>query len=244
MNIYDLTQYVNQDVDDTFEVESVVRWFNKGIAQYNLLSPITTYPFAYYEDAVEDGEEGAAWSGTGPYPSHSSVEYPLDDTFMLGVILPFISASVRGQESSLGEKQMFMAEYMSNASLFKTASNVPYEFLKIKTSRDLEKYQIGENVYISDMSISPWAGDWGHNTTTMREFKESLVAEFYNGTGQSVTITTPRVTFTSGERLSAVAARAGISGSNGLFYQETSMLNTIIGDTELTSPIIVYLRGV
>jgi hypothetical protein len=240
MNIYDLTQYVNQDVDDTFEVESVVRWFNKGIAQYNLLSPITVYPMA----VLEEEAEGTDWDGTGLYPSHSDSDYPLDDTFMLGVILPFISASVRGQESSLGEKQMFMAEYMSNASLFKTASNVPYEFLKIKTSRDLEKYQIGENVYISDMSISPWAGDWGHNTTTMREFKESLVAEFYNGTGQSVTITTPRVTFTSGERLSAVAARAGISGSNGLFYQETSMLNTIIGDTELTSPIIVYLRGV
>jgi hypothetical protein len=240
MNIYDLTQYVNQDVDDTFEVESVVRWFNKGIAQYNLLSPITTYPMA----VLEEEAEGTDWDGTGLYPSHSDSDYPLDDTFMLGVILPFISASVRGQESSLGEKQMFMAEYMSNASLFKTASNVPYEFLKIKTSRDLEKYQIGENVYISDMSISPWAGDWGHNTTTMREFKESLVAEFYNGTGQSVTITMPRVTFTSGERLSAVAARAGISGSNGLFYQETSMLNTINGDTELTSPIIVYLRGV
>lgn len=243
MNIYDLTVYVNQDVDDTFEVEDITRWFNKGIASYNLISPITTYPFSYYESDVQDGEEGAAWNGTGLYPSHSPTDYPLDDTFMLGVILPFISSAVRGQESSVNEKQLYLQEFMLNARLFKNASNVPYEYLKIKTSRDLEKYQVGENVYISDMSVSPWAGDWGHNTTTMREFAESLVVEFYNGTNQSVTITTPRVTFTSGEKLSAIAARAGISGNDGYYYQETSLLTVIPANTQLTSPLIVYLKA-
>jgi hypothetical protein len=238
MNIYELTNYVNLDVDDTFEVEDIVRWFNKSIANYNLISPITTYPFAELND---DGDD---WNGIGFYPSHSTTDYPLDDTFMLGVILPFISSAVRGQESSLGEKQMFMSEFVNNARLFKVASNVPYEYLKIKKSRDLEKYQIGENVYVSDMSISPWAGDWAHNTTTLPEFKENLVAEFYNGTNQTVSITNQRVTFASGEKLSAVAARAGISGSNGLFYQETSLLNTVDGNTELTSPILVYLKVV
>jgi hypothetical protein len=187
-------------------------------------------------------DDGDAWNGSGLYPSHSTTSYPLDDTFMLGVILPFISSSVRGQESSINEKQLFLQEYILNARLFKNASNVPYEYLKIKQSRDLEKYQVGENVYVSDMSISPWAGDWGHNTTTLPEFKESLVAEFYNGTNQAVTITTSRVLFNSSERLSAVAARAGISGHDGFFYQETSLLTKIDANTELTSPIIVYLK--
>jgi hypothetical protein len=178
----------------------------------------------------------------GQYPSHSATDYPLDDTFMLGVILPFISSSVRGQESSLGEKQMFLQEYLANARLFKNASNVPYEYLKIKQSRDLEKYQIGENVYVSDMSVSPWAGDWGHSTTTLPEFKETLVAEFYNGTGQSVSISNFRVTFVSGEKLVDVVTRAGITGSDGFFYQETSLLNKVDGSIELTSPILVYLK--
>ena len=240
MNIYDLTQYVNQDVDDTFEVGDIVRWFNKGIASYNLISPITTYPQSILNDEEDVLDP---WDGTGKYPAYTSTDYPLDDTFILGVILPFISASVRGQESSVNEKQVFLQEYMMNARLFKNASNVPYEYLKIKTARDLEKYQVGENVYVSDMSISPWAGDWGHNTTTLPEFQENLVAHFYAGTNQSVTITTPRVNFTSGETLATVASRAGISGSDGYFYQETSTLTVFPANSTLTSPIIVYLKA-
>ena len=236
MNIYDLTVYVNQDVDDTFDAEDITRWFNKSIAQYNLLSPITTYPFVEVAGLSTD-------VGADQTKIYVDEDYPLDDTFMLGVILPFIAASVRGQESSLSEKQMFLSEFVDNARLFKTASNVPYEYLKIKTSRDLEKYQVGENVYISDMSISPWAGDWGHNTTSMSEFKENLIVEFYPGTNQAVTITTPRVSFNSGETLDEIALLAGISGSDGLFYQETSTLTTYPGDVSLTSPIIVYLKA-
>ena len=238
MNIYDLTQYVNQDVDDTFEVEDIVRWFNKGIASYNLISPITVYPMAVLDD------DGNAWNGTGQYPSHSTTDYPLDDTFMLGVILPFISASVRGQESSIGEKQLFMQEYMMNARLFKNASNVPYDYLKIKTARDLEKYQMGENVYVSDMSISPWAGDWSHNTTSTPEFKEAMVAEFYAGTNQTgITITKARINFTSGQTPTQIAALAGISGTDGKFYSDTTVLFEIDANTSLTSSIIIYLKA-
>lgn len=241
MNIYDLTLYVNQDVDDTFEVENIVRFFNKAIASYNLLSPITTYPMSFLND---EEDVGVAWNGTGQYPAYTSTSYPLDDTFMLGVVLPFISASVRGQESSLGEKQIFLQEYMINARLFKNASNVPYDYLKIKTARDLEKYQMGENVYVSDMSISPWAGDWGHNTTTIPEFKEAMLAEFYAGTGQTgITITKSRVNFLSGQTLSAVAALAGISGHDGKFYTDTTVLFETSGDNTLTSSIIVYLKA-
>ena len=241
MNIYDLTLYVNQDVDDTFEVEDIVRWFNKAIASYNLVSPVTTYPMAFLND---EEDVGVAWNGTAPYPAYTSTSYPLDDTFMLGVVLPFISASVRGQESSIGEKQMFLQEFMMNARLFKNASNVPYNYLKIKTARDLEKYQMGENVYVSDMSISPWAGDWSHNTTSIPEFKESMVAEFYAGTSQAgITITTARINFISGQTLSEVAGLAGISGHDGKFYTDTTVLFETDGDNTLTSSIIVYLKA-
>ena len=173
MNIYDLTQYVNQDVDDTFEVEDIVRWFNKAIASYNLVSPITTYPMSVLEEDSDD----ETWDGTGQYPSHSLTPYPLDDTFMLGVVLPFISASVRGQESSMGEKQMFLQEYMMNATKFKSASNVDEDYLKIQSSKDLAKYQVGENVYVSDMSFAPFRNDWTTNTTDVPEFKEQTLAE-------------------------------------------------------------------
>jgi hypothetical protein len=241
MNIYDLTQYVNQDVDDTFEVEDIVRWFNKAIASYNLLSPITTYPMSFLNDEEDVGD---VWNGTAPYPAYTITPYPLDDTFMLGVALPFISASIRGQESSMGEKQMFLQEFMMNARLFKNASNVPYDYLRIKTARDLEKYQMGENVYVSDMSISPWAGDWGHNTTTIPEFKEAMVAEFYAGTGQTgITITTARVNFLSGQTLSTVAGLAGISGHDGKFYTDTTVLFETSGDNTVTSSIIIYLKA-
>jgi hypothetical protein len=168
MNIYDLTQYVNQDVDDTFEVEDIVRWFNKAIASYNLVSPITTYPMSVLEEDSDD----ETWDGTGQYPSHSLTPYPLDDTFMLGVVLPFISASVRGQESSMGEKQMFLQEYMMNATKFKSASNVDEDYLKIQSSKDLAKYQVGENVYVSDMSFAPFKNDWTSSTTKLPEFEE------------------------------------------------------------------------
>lgn len=241
MNIYDLTQYVNQDVDDTFTVEEIVRWFNKGIAQYNLLSPYSTYPMSVLNDEEEVGD---AWDGTGLYPAYTSTDYPLDDTFMLGVILPFISSSVRGQESSLSEKQLFMAEFINNSRMFKTASNVPQNYLKLKKSKDLEKYQMGENVYVSDMSISPWAGDWGHNTTTIPEFSEYLTVEFYAGTGQTgITITTSRIKFTSGTLLSQVAVSAGITGTDGKFYSDTTVLYEVDGNTTLTSPVIIYLKA-
>jgi hypothetical protein len=166
MNIYDLTQYVNQDVDDTFSVEDIVRWFNKGIASYNLVSPVTTYPMAVLDD------DGNSWDGTGQYPSHSTTSYPLDDTFMLGVMLPFIASSVRGQESSVGEKQLFLQEYMMNATKYKSSSNVDEDYLKIQSSKDLAKYQIGENVYVSDMSFAPFKNDWTTSTTQLPEFEE------------------------------------------------------------------------
>jgi hypothetical protein len=79
---------------------------------------------------------------------------------------------VRGQESSLGEKQMFLGEFMENGKKYKSSSNVDEDYLKIQTSLDLAKYQLGENVYVSDMSFAPFKGDWTTETTTLPEFKE------------------------------------------------------------------------
>ena len=45
MNIYDFALYVNQDVDDTFTNEEVARFFNKGIANFNLIPPVTKFPY-------------------------------------------------------------------------------------------------------------------------------------------------------------------------------------------------------
>ena len=45
MNIYDFAVYVNQDVDDTFTNEEIARFFNKGIANFNLIPPVTKFPF-------------------------------------------------------------------------------------------------------------------------------------------------------------------------------------------------------
>ena len=165
MNIYELTNYVNQDVDDTFDVEDITRWFNKGIASYNLISPVTTYPLVQINglSTDEDADE------TKFYVNE---DYPLEDTFMLGVMLPFISSSVRGQESSLGEKQLFLQEYMMNATKYKSSSNVDADYLKIQASKDLAKYQIGENVYVSDMSFAPFKNDWTSSTTKLPEFAE------------------------------------------------------------------------
>ncbi len=44
MNIYDFTEYVNLDVDDTFTTDQVARFFNKGIANFNLIPPVTKFP--------------------------------------------------------------------------------------------------------------------------------------------------------------------------------------------------------
>ena len=45
MNIYDLQTYVEQDVDDTFTTDEIARFFNKGIASFNLIPPVTKFPY-------------------------------------------------------------------------------------------------------------------------------------------------------------------------------------------------------
>lgn len=173
MNIYDLTLYVNQDVDDTFTFEEVARWFNKAIANYNLIPPVTRYPFIISDNYTTTNDN--EFLSNGSFNTDTTLDldgtevddeigagsdYPLPKTFMLGVMLPFIVSSVKGQESSLSEKQMMLQEFMMNARNYKSVSNIPKLFLFNQQNTDLELYQIGENVYLTDFTQSPFAGDW------------------------------------------------------------------------------------
>lgn len=170
MNIYDFTNYVNQDVDDTFDTEEIARWFNKAIANFNLIPPVTRYPFITMDVEETAGDE---FVGDGPYNTDATIDfdngddevgaysnYPLSKSFMLGVMLPYVISAVKGQEASITEKQLAMQEFMSNARTFKSALNIPKLYLQNQQNTDLELYQLGENVYLTDFTTSPFAGDW------------------------------------------------------------------------------------
>lgn len=150
MNINTLTTYVNQSVDDTFTVQEISRWFNTGVAQYNLLPPLTTYPTVVY-GVTEDPE-------TGVFNEQS--EYPLDNTFMLGVMLPFVVSSVRASEASLSERQLYLQDFMRNAATFKRSIDVPLAYLRNQKNTDLSAYEIGEGIYLSDFTRAQFAGEW------------------------------------------------------------------------------------
>lgn len=175
MTIYDLTIYVNQDADDTFSFQEVARWFNKAISNYNLIPPVTRYPFVtvdnyttandneflengnFNEDAVFDLDNDDDEIGAGS-------DYPLPKTFMLGIILPFIVSSSKGAESSLQERQIYLQDFMMNARQFKAVSNIEHKFMFNRRNEDIGQYELGENVFISDMRYSPFSDNWGKST--------------------------------------------------------------------------------
>lgn len=166
MNIYELAIYVNKDVDDTFELQDITRWFNKAIANYNLIPPITKYPFVWVDNPISDNTNEFEVNVNDANASDGKVgaytDYPgLDETFMLAVMLPFISASIKNQESSITEKQILLSEFVQNATAFKAISNIPSTLLYHSTKNtDIDQYQLGENVYISDMRYAPFSDDW------------------------------------------------------------------------------------
>jgi len=176
MNIYDFTMYVNQDVDDTFTVEEIARWFNKAIANFNLTPPVTKYPFINMDNelttSVDEFVTGAEdTDGTdgfiGAYTS-----YPLSNNFMLGVMLPYVISAVKGQESSVSEKQMALSEFLQNGRTFKSIANIPTSYLEDgEYNPELQQYRIGENVYLTDFNEAPFAGDWSKATS----FKEVTI---------------------------------------------------------------------
>ena len=228
MTIIDLVNYVELDVDDDFSNEEVARWFNKGIAQYNLIPPVTTYPFVEIDGlaSVEGQETG------NENKLYVDSTYPLDDTFMLGVMLPYINSSVRSQDSSLSEKQLFMSEFVAGATRFKPQSNVPLSYLKDKKNTDLEIFQLGNNVYVSDMTRSPFTNNWSSHAV-YAEVTSSVDVVFYNA--QLAGRKAARLAM--GSRLSEFITEAGVTGT---IYSDVDLTQAIPASTIITSSAVYY----
>jgi hypothetical protein len=189
MNIYELSIYVNQEVDDTFNPREVTIWFNKAIANYNLIPPVTKYPFVWIDNPTtgtpnQPVDEFTANENDNDFLDEDGklgylINYPLSDTFMLGVILPYIVSSVKAQESSITEKQMALQEFMMNARTFKSSSNIKTGYLVDgEGNQELSQYKLGENVYLTDFNQAPFAGDWSKATA----YKEYIIARKKDGT--------------------------------------------------------------
>ena len=207
MNIYDFTLYVNQDVDDTFTTEEVARFFNKGIATFNLIPPVTKFPYINVNIAVSSGidstnefgqnknnktynvdvpentysEQYETFTHNASYDEEIGAfsQYPLSKNFMLGVMLPFVISAIKGQESSLQEQQLSKQEFMRNAMQFKSSLNIKTGYLVDgEGNAELSQYKLGENVYISDMTQSPMAGPWNKASV----YKEYVVTKKKDGT--------------------------------------------------------------
>lgn len=150
MNIQTLAEYVEQEVDDSFSTTDISRWFNKGISQYNLLPPLTKYPLISINQIAT--EENGLYDET--------TDYPLDETFMLGVMLPYITSSVRGSEAALSERQLHLQDFVMNATTYKRSIDVPLTWMLNQKNTDLSAYEIGEGVFLSDFTRAPFAGQW------------------------------------------------------------------------------------
>lgn len=142
MNLYEFTNYVNLDVDDVYEVDDIVKWFNKAVASYNILPPLTRYPIVGLDDTSLEAN------------------YPMDDTFMLGIMLPFVNGAIMSQESALDEKNSFYTEFLRNSREYKLHVPIPNQILVDSVNQDLDDYRLGQNVYISDMRFAPMQGQW------------------------------------------------------------------------------------
>jgi hypothetical protein len=153
--------YVNQDVDDTFTVEEIARWFNKAVANFNLIPPVTKYPFitmdveATPQDEFVEGVEGEI---------NAYDDYDFSKTFMLAVMLPYVVSAVKAQESSITERQLAIQDFMANSRQYKASANIS-TYLENQQNTDLELYQLGENVYLTDFTTAPFAGEWGKATS-------------------------------------------------------------------------------
>lgn len=160
MNLYEFTTYVNLDIDDIYEVDDIARWFNKGITSYNIIPPLTKYPIVGLDD------------------ESLSEEYTLlDDTFILGIMLPFVNGAIMGQESAVEEKGSYYSEFVRNAREYKLHNPIPNEYMVDGFNADLDNYRIGQNAFVSDMAFSPMAGTWGNPSNYVTFKDEEPVVE-------------------------------------------------------------------
>jgi len=202
MDIATLTTYVNQDVDDIFTAEQIVLWFNRGIAQYNLIPPLTTYKSVQSSNAPSPKPS----DNTNIYLDEDY--YSFSDSFMLGVMLPYLVSGVKLQEASMAERSVALQEFLQNARMFKASTNIAHADMLNQQNSDIGIYQLGENVYVSDMTRSPVGGVW-QKQTVYTEIATAADVTFYLSDLTGLKTARKPV----GAKLSEFATAAGVTGT-------------------------------
>ena len=226
MNIATLTTYVNQDVDDTFTAEQVVLWFNRGIAQYNIIPPLTTY-----KSVLSSNRTGSNSATDGNYHLDDDY-YSFSDSFMLGIMLPYLVSGVKLQEASIQERQIALQEFLQNARMWKASTNIAHADMLNQQNSDIGIYQLGENVYVSDMTRSPVGGIW-EKQTTYTEIVTAVDVIFYDANGQNKK--TARLA--SGSKLSAFMVQADVTGT---IYTDAGLTQSVPTTTLITENKVFY----
>lgn len=225
MDIATLTTYVNQDVDDIFTAEQIVLWFNRGIAQYNLIPPLTTYKSVEGRNRV-DGDAETDYFLNDDY-------YSFSDSFMLGVMLPYLVSGVKLQESSVQERQVSLQEFLQNARMWKASTNIPHAELLNQQNSDINIYQLGENVYVSDMTRSPVSGMW-QKQTVYAEIATAVDVTFYSNANLDGKVTVRRPV---GVFLSNFTTEGGITGT---IYTDAAKTTEVPLTTIITENKVFY----
>lgn len=224
MDIATLTTYVNQDVDDTFTAEQIVLWFNRGIAQYNLIPPLTTYKSVNGRNRVNADLETDYFLDDD--------YYSFSDSFMLGIMLPYLVSGVKLQEASIQERQIALQEFLQNARMWKASTNIAHADMLNQQNSDIGIFQLGENVYVSDMTRSPVSGIW-QKQTTYAEIVTAVDVIFYDENGQNKK--TARLA--SGSKLSAFMIEANVTGT---IYTDAALTQSVPTTTLITENKVFY----
>jgi hypothetical protein len=227
MNVNTLTNYVNQDVDDDFRPEKIVLWFNRGIAQYNLIPPLTTYKSVLSTDRTSGN------SATDGLYYLSDDYYSFSDSFMLGVMLPYLVSGVKLQEASLSERQVALQEFMQNARMWKASTNIAHADMLNQQNSDIGIFQLGENVYLSDMTRSPVSGIW-QKQTVYAEVATAVDVTFYQNSDLDGKVTVRKPI---GVQLSAFTTEGGITGT---IYTDAGKTTSVPLTTIITENKVFY----
>lgn len=156
MNIYEFRNYVNLDIDDSYSVIEIALWFNKGIANYNLIPPLTNYRTVAINTTDEDDND---------FIDAYEDDVELSDDFMLAIMLPFVTASVKSSEASVEEKQIMMQEFIRNAKEYKLNNPISSNRRVDTENEDLENYKLGENVFLARFDNAPFQAQWSAAST-------------------------------------------------------------------------------
>ena len=225
MDIATLTTYVNQDVDDTFTAEQIVLWFNRGIAQYNLIPPLTTYKSVNGRNRTNND------AATDYYLDDDY--YSFSDSFMLGIMLPYLVSGVKLQEASIQERQIALQEFLQNARMWKASTNIAHADMLNQQNSDIGIFQLGENVYVSDMTRSPVSGIW-QKQTTYTEIATAVDVTFYQNSDLDGKVTVRKPI---GVQLSAFTTEGGITGT---VYTDAGKTTSVPLTTIITENKVFY----